>query len=134
MNRSRGTATVLVARPATAAPTDLFISEYVEGSGSNKALELYNGTGAPIVLDGAYDVQLFANGSPTPTATIALTGTIASGDTFVLVRSASDPALLALGDQSTTNFLCSSVSKGQSADEPMTATLGTAVARGADAD
>jgi predicted extracellular nuclease len=100
-------ATVLVARPATAAPTDLFISEYVEGSGSNKALELYNGTGAPIVLDGTYDIQLFANGSPTPTATITLAGMIAAGDTFVLVRSASDPALLALGDQTTTNFLCS---------------------------
>jgi hypothetical protein len=27
------------------APTDLFISEYVEGSSNNKAIELYNGTG-----------------------------------------------------------------------------------------
>ena len=32
---------------ASAAPTDLFISEYVEGSSNNKAIELYNGTGAP---------------------------------------------------------------------------------------
>lgn len=35
------------AAPAVlAAPTDLFISEYIEGSSNNKALEIYNGTGA----------------------------------------------------------------------------------------
>ncbi len=28
-------------------PTELFISEYVEGSSNNKALEIYNGTGPP---------------------------------------------------------------------------------------
>ena len=38
---------------AAAAPTDLFFSEYIEGSSSNnKALEIYNGTGAPVDLDG----------------------------------------------------------------------------------
>jgi predicted extracellular nuclease len=104
-------ATVLLARPAAAVPVELFISEYVEGSSSNKALELYNGTGAPIALDGTYDIQIFANGSPTATATVALIGTIAAGDAFVLVRSAADPALLALADQTTANFLCSRVSK-----------------------
>ena len=31
---------------ASAAPSDLFISEYVEGSSNNKAIELFNGTGA----------------------------------------------------------------------------------------
>ena len=30
---------------SAAAPTDLFFSEYVEGSSNNKALEIYNGTG-----------------------------------------------------------------------------------------
>ena len=29
-----------------AAPTELFFSEYIEGSSNNKALEIYNGTGA----------------------------------------------------------------------------------------
>jgi Ca2+-binding RTX toxin-like protein len=98
---------VLAARPpeAAAAPTQLFLSEYVEGSGSNKALEIYNGTGTPVTLDGAYDIQIFANGSATATATIPLTGTIASGDAFVLVRSAADSSLLTLADQTTTNFL-----------------------------
>ena len=35
---------------ALAAPTELFFSEYIEGSSNNKALEIYNGTGAPIDL------------------------------------------------------------------------------------
>jgi uncharacterized protein len=37
---------------ATAATkaTDLFISEYIEGTSFNKALELYNGTGAAVKL------------------------------------------------------------------------------------
>jgi len=90
---------------AAGAPTELFLSEYVEGSGSNKALEIFNGTGAPVSLTAAYDIQIFANGSPTATATIPLTGTVAAGEAFVLVRSAAVPALLALADQTTTNFL-----------------------------
>jgi Ca2+-binding RTX toxin-like protein len=91
--------------PAAAAPVELFFSEHVEGSGSNKALELYNGTAGTVTLTGVYDVQIFANGSPTATATIPLTGAVAPGDVFVLVRSAADPALLAFADQTTTNFL-----------------------------
>ena len=48
---------------ATAAPTDLFISEYVEGSSNNKAIELFNGTGAPVDLAaGGYQLQLYFNG------------------------------------------------------------------------
>ena len=90
---------------AAGAPTELLLSEYVEGSGSNKALEIYNGTPGAVSLTGSYDIQIFANGSPTATATIPLTGTVASGETFVLVRSAAGPALLAFADQTTTNFL-----------------------------
>ena len=91
--------------PAAASPSELFFSEYAEGSASNKALELYNGTGAPVTLTGVYDVQIFANGSPTATATIPLAGTVADGDVFVLARSAAAAAVLAQADQTTTNFL-----------------------------
>ncbi|MFN8186746.1 MAG: tandem-95 repeat protein [Gaiellales bacterium] len=95
----------VVPRPGAAAPTELFLSEYVEGSGSNKALEIFNGTASSVTLTGSYDIQIFANGSPTATATIPLNGSIPAGDTHVLVRSASDAALLALADETTTNFL-----------------------------
>lgn len=94
-----------LATPAIAAPIELFISEYVEGSSNNKAIELANGTGAPVTLTGAYDVQIFANGSPTATATIPLTGTVADGDVFVLARSSAVAAILAEADQTSTNFL-----------------------------
>ena len=42
---------------ASAAPSELFFSEYIEGSSNNKALELFNGTGAPVNLaTGGYQV------------------------------------------------------------------------------
>src|SRR5689334_14398527 len=70
---------------AAATPTDLFISEYVEGSSNNKALEFFNGTGAPIDLGaGGYTVQVFFNGSTSASATLPLTGTVATADVFVL--------------------------------------------------
>ena len=90
---------------ARAANSDLLFSEYVEGSSNNKALEIYNGTGRSVTLDGAYDVQIFANGSPTATSTIALAGTLDSGATFVLSQARAAPALLAAANQLTSNFL-----------------------------
>ncbi len=69
------------------APTDLFISEYVEGSSNNKALEFYNGTGSAIDLEaGGYSVEMYFNGNTTPLRIINLTGTIAHGSTFVLAH------------------------------------------------
>ena len=97
----------VIVGPLSAAPTELFVSEYVEGSSNNKALELFNGTGATVTLTGSYDVQIFANGSPTATATIPLTGSLPSGDVFVLARSTAVTAVLAVADQTTTNFLFS---------------------------
>ncbi|MBO4205475.1 lamin tail domain-containing protein [Micromonospora echinofusca] len=86
---------------ASAAPTDLFISEYVEGSSNNKAVELYNGTGVPVDLAaGGYQLQLYFNGSTTPT-NLALTGTVAPGDVFVFAHASAAPAILAQADQTT---------------------------------
>lgn len=52
---------------------DLIISEYVEGSGYNKYVEIYNNTGAAVDL-ADYRFRLFANGSTTPTQDLALSG------------------------------------------------------------
>ena len=77
---------------------ELFFSEYIEGSSNNKALEIYNGTGAPVDLAaGSYSVFMSFNGGSS-TLTIALTGTVAAGDVFVLAQSAADPAILAQAD------------------------------------
>ena len=49
---------------AAAAPTDLFMSEYIEGSSFNKAIEIYNGTGGAIDLAaGGYTLELYSNGA-----------------------------------------------------------------------
>ena len=85
---------------AQAAPTELFFSEYIEGSSNNKALEIYNGTGAPIDLAASgYSVQMFFNGSASAGLTINLTGTVAAGDVHVLANSAANAAILAQADQ-----------------------------------
>ncbi|MFA6402934.1 MAG: endonuclease [Salinivirgaceae bacterium] len=62
---------------STSCATDLIISEYVEGSSSNKYIELYNGTSASISLSN-YQLLLFANGATSATTTVTLSGTIAS--------------------------------------------------------
>jgi predicted extracellular nuclease len=88
------------AQSAAAASTDLFFSEYIEGSSNNKALELFNGTGAAIDLAaGGYSVQMFFNGSATAGLTINLTGTVANGDVFVLAQSSASATILAAADQ-----------------------------------
>jgi predicted extracellular nuclease len=85
---------------AGGAPTELFFSEYLEGSSQNKALEIYNGTGAAVNLAaGAYNVQMYFNGSSTAGLTINLTGTVADEDVYVLAHGEANAAILAQADQ-----------------------------------
>jgi len=81
--------------------TELLISEYVEGSGNNKVVEIFNGTGAPVDLGaGLYTVSLFSNGSATPTtgSPLSLTGTLNDGQVLVIRNnvgiSVGSPAIL----------------------------------------
>lgn len=90
--------------------SDLFISEYVEGSGNNKAIEFYNPTVNSINLSN-YRLVRYSNGSTTGTDSTDLTGTIASFGTFVIANGvgvtsgatgtspACNPALQALAQQ-----------------------------------
>jgi len=66
--------------------TDLIISEYVEGSASNKYVEIFNGTGAAVDLSN-YELRLYVNGGLTPSNTNALTGTLANNATVVYKNS-----------------------------------------------
>ena len=87
---------------ALAAPTDLFISEYVEGSSNNKAIEIFNGTGAAVDLAaGGYVLQVYFNGAATADQRSPLTGTVAAGDVFVFAHSGAAAAILAQADQTT---------------------------------
>jgi len=85
--------TVQAAAPAS----DLFISEYIEGSSLNKAIEIYNGTDASIELS-PYSVALYANGSTSVQSKMALSGTVASGDTVVLYNSGASSVIQDKGD------------------------------------
>ena len=86
--------------PASAAPADLLLSEYIEGSSNNKAIEIYNGTGAPVNLATAgYQIEMYFNGSAAAGLTIGLTGTVADGDVWVVAQSAANATILAQADQ-----------------------------------
>ena len=61
---------------------DLFISEYVEGSYNNKAIELYNPTNQQINLS-EYSLSYYSNGSYEP-ATTTLSGFIEAKSTYVI--------------------------------------------------
>jgi len=82
--------------------TDLFISEYLEGSSNNKAIEIYNPTASAISLTG-YDISIYANGSSTPVS-ISLSGSVPAYGTFVLANSSSNPAILALAQQTSASL------------------------------
>ncbi len=85
---------------ASAASTDLFFSEYLEGTSNNKALEIYNGTGVPVDLaSGGYSIAQYTNGAATPSLAFNLTGTIAPGDVFVFAHALASPEILAQADQ-----------------------------------
>lgn len=77
--------------------SDLIISEYLEGSANNKAIEIYNGTGADVDL-AAYSLMKQTNGRGDYKDEQVLTGTLADGETFVLVNSQASDELKALGD------------------------------------
>ncbi len=58
-------AAVLAVLASQAQCSDLLISEYVEGGGNNKAIEIYNASSSPILLSD-YQVCRYSNGSATP--------------------------------------------------------------------
>lgn len=63
--------------------SDLIISEYVEGTGYNRAIELYNGTGNSINLSN-YRLERDLNGNNTFTYYYNLSGTLENGKTLVI--------------------------------------------------
>ena len=81
----------------TVVTTDLIISEYIEGTSFNKAIELYNGTGAEVDLS-QYTLRTHTNGSATSTQRVNLSGTLANGKTFVLYHRDANDDIKSKGD------------------------------------
>lgn len=79
---------------------DLFISEYIEGSSNNKAVEIFNGTGADVDLS-TYVIEVYSNGKLTtdaPNYTLTLSGTLVNGDVYVIYNASAIAAITSVGD------------------------------------
>ena len=79
---------------ATCKAETLFFSEYFEGSGTSKAIEIANPSLAARNLTGCA-LRLYSNGSATVSTSLALTQTIAPRDVLVVCHPSSSPAVLA---------------------------------------
>jgi endonuclease I len=90
------TKTTLVIAPFSGAATELFISEYIEGSGNNKAIEVANFTGAFIDLSN-YSIQISPNGNGWTNA-LALSGTLANQSVYVIANGSATPAITGQAD------------------------------------
>ena len=83
---------------ACSAQGNILISEYVEGSDQNKALELYNSSDTSQSLDG-YVLERYSNGSTTVSSSLALDGqNLAGGDVLVIATNQADDTLAGLAD------------------------------------
>lgn len=85
----------------------LLISEYLEGSSNNKAVELSNLGATPVDLS-EYRLALYANGKPltdAPTNSLALQGTLAPGASLVLANPSANAEILAKANQTSGNLV-----------------------------
>ncbi|MET1257068.1 ExeM/NucH family extracellular endonuclease [Aliikangiella maris] len=80
------------------AQANIIISEYVEGSSYNKAIELVNLSTSPIDLS-QYQIEFYFNGSSSAGRTINLTGTVGANQTFVLGHSSAVAAIKSVANQ-----------------------------------
>ncbi|MGP5157167.1 ExeM/NucH family extracellular endonuclease [Pseudoalteromonas prydzensis] len=88
---------LVIASLSAPASANLIISEYVEGSSNNKAIELYNTSSSDITLDG-YTLGLYSNGNTSVGNKIDLSGTLAANATYVIINAGSNDELKAKGD------------------------------------
>jgi hypothetical protein len=87
--------------------SQLFITEYVEGSASNQAIELYNpGSMAVNLQASGYSLLILQDGSTAVEGFVALSGQVPAGGTWVVASASAGAALLAKANQtaSTTWF------------------------------
>ncbi|MFH6989995.1 endonuclease [Flavobacterium collinsii] len=96
ISASSNTISVTTDSNGTGSTTDLLFSEYIEGSGNNKALELANNTGTTINLS-AYTIKKQTNGAGSWSTGLALSGTLTTGSKFVIVHNQISSSCYATG-------------------------------------
>ncbi len=77
--------------------SDLFISEYAEGSSNNKYMEIFNGTGSTVDLHNYFILQN-SNGGPVDEYLDTLSGMLANNDVYVIANASADASILAVAD------------------------------------
>jgi len=77
--------------------SELFISEYVEGSSNNKAIEIANFTGNTVDLS-VYSLKRNVNGGTSWGVALNLSGQLVDGDVFVIANSNANASLLSVAD------------------------------------
>ncbi len=80
--------------------SELFFTEYVEGTGSNQAVEIYNPNDMAISLSASgYMLAFYLDGSSGIGSGVPLVGTVQPGSVFVVTAADADAALLAKATQ-----------------------------------
>jgi subtilisin-like proprotein convertase family protein len=84
---------------ASGQTSELFISEYAEGSSNNKYIEIYNGTGSAVNLSD-YEIWRISNGGSWPEASLSLSGILADGSVYVVCNPSAASGINAASDLS----------------------------------
>ncbi|WP_125783432.1 ExeM/NucH family extracellular endonuclease [Pseudoalteromonas rubra] len=84
---------LLVAAATAPVQAQVIMSEYIEGSSNNKAVELFNTSENAISLAG-YTLSYYSNGGTDASNTIELSGEIAAGGTYVIANSSAVDTVL----------------------------------------
>ena len=85
------------------AHAELFISEYVEGTSYNKAVEIFNSGTSPVSLSN-YSLKLYSNGASSPSSSMTLSGTISPNQALVACHNSADQTI-----KSAATFISSTV-------------------------
>lgn len=84
--------------------SDLFFSEYIEGSGyRNKAMEVYNGTDSAVDL-GDYTLEIYTANATSPNYAIPLSGSLLPGEVYVIAHPLANSAILSQADMTTSSL------------------------------
>jgi len=95
----------LTVTDAVSCSPDLFFSEYIEGTSNNKAIEIYNNTGATVNLSG-YKILIYNNGNATPSSQISIPDyLLPDNGTYTICHPLADSLLKTLAQLTTTQLI-----------------------------
>lgn len=94
MSEASNTASITTSVASTGA-TDLFISEYIEGTSNNKAIEIANYTGSSVNLAN-YSIKKQVNGANSWANELVLNGTLVNNTVYVIANSSASSEVTSL--------------------------------------